>query len=192
MRCRRSGLAIEVSTLQQEATLYGAVSMALQAAQDRLFDEERCPREIPDGERDRRPVETRGSEAVESDARRREANDEAMAGRDGDVRARGGGVHGGGGDETPSPVDTAASASHEPVTIEMWSAWTSRRELEAVRHDLRRRSTETYPWITVKSIGDVDDTKMIAAINSGTPPDAVLSFSLDNVGKFCQTARGRT
>jgi len=28
---------VEVSTLQQEATLYGSVSMALQAAQDQLF-----------------------------------------------------------------------------------------------------------------------------------------------------------
>ena len=35
-----------------------------------------------------------------------------------------------GGDEAPSPVDTGASASHEPVTIEMWSAWTSKAELE--------------------------------------------------------------
>ena len=33
---------------------------------------------------------------------------------------------------------------------------------------------------------------MLAAINSGTPPDAVLSFGLDNVGKFCESERGRT
>ena len=50
-----------------------------------------------------------------------------------------------------------------------------------------RRSKRPYPWITVKSVGNVDDTKMVAAINSGTPPDAALSFSLDNVGKFCQS-----
>ena len=42
---------------------------------------------------------------------------------------------------------------------------------------------EAYPWITVKSVGNVDDTKMLAAINSGTPPDAALSFSFDNVGQ---------
>ena len=33
------------------------------------------------------------------------------------------------------------------------------------------------------SVGNVDDTKMLAAINSGTPPDTVLSFSVDNVGQ---------
>ena len=91
-----------------------------------------------------------------------------------------------GGDETPSPVDTGASASHEPVTIEMWSAWTSKAELEDF-DKIFASFEEAYPWITVKSVGNVDDTKMLAAINSGTPPDAALSFSLDNIGKFCQS-----
>ena len=38
-----------------------------------------------------------------------------------------------------------------------------------------------------EEVGNVDDTKMLAAINAATPPDAVLSFSFDNVGKFCQS-----
>ena len=35
----------------------------------------------------------------------------------------------GGSDDEPS-INADASASHEPVTIEMWSAWTSKAELE--------------------------------------------------------------
>ncbi|HEY5858750.1 MAG TPA: ABC transporter substrate-binding protein, partial [Actinomycetota bacterium] len=89
----------------------------------------------------------------------------------------------GGGDDEPS-INADASASHEPVTIEMWSAWTSKAELEDF-DKIFASFEEAYPWITVKSVGNVDDTKMLAAINSGTPPDAALSFSFDNVGKFC-------
>ena len=33
----------------------------------------------------------------------------------------------------------------------------------------------------------MNDDKILAAISSGTPPDALLSFSPDNVGKFCST-----
>jgi ABC-type glycerol-3-phosphate transport system substrate-binding protein len=44
-----------------------------------------------------------------------------------------------------------------------------------------------YPWITVKDTGNMNDDKILAAISSGTPPDAMLSFSPDNVGKFCAT-----
>ena len=123
----------------------------------------------------------------------REAHDEAMVGGHGrpsrSWRQR---APREAGTTTPSAIDTDASASHEPVTIEMWSAWTSKAELEDF-DKIFASFEEAYPWITVKSVGNVDDTKMLAAINSGTPPDAVLSFSFDNVGKFCaERARGRT
>jgi multiple sugar transport system substrate-binding protein len=88
----------------------------------------------------------------------------------------------GGGDEAPaSPVD--ASASHEPVTIDIWGAWTG-RELRQF-NQIFDAFTEKYPWITVNSTGGVGDQKIIAAINSGSPPDVVLSFTLDSVGQFC-------
>jgi multiple sugar transport system substrate-binding protein len=92
---------------------------------------------------------------------------------------------GGGGSESP-PATVNPSASHEPVTIEMWSEWTSNREIkqfDAIFEDF----TKQYPWITVKDTAGVSDQKIIQAINSGTAPDAVLSFGLDNVGKFCQS-----
>jgi multiple sugar transport system substrate-binding protein len=92
---------------------------------------------------------------------------------------------GGGGGGTASVVNTASGASHAPVTIQIWGAWTGRelKQFNAIFDNF----TKQYPWITVKSVGGVDDTKMQAAINSGTPPDVVLSFGLDNVGKYCQS-----
>jgi len=88
-----------------------------------------------------------------------------------------------GGDETPETINP--TASQEPVTIEIWGAWTGRelRQFNAIFDDF----TAKYPWITVKSTGGIGDQKIIQAINSGTPPDAVLSFGLDNVGKFCES-----
>jgi multiple sugar transport system substrate-binding protein len=92
----------------------------------------------------------------------------------------------GGGKDTPSAIDTGSGASHEPVTIEMWTAWTSKAEIEDF-NKIFPAFEEKYPWISVNTVKNVDDTKLLAAINSGTSPDAVLSFSTDNVGKFCAT-----
>jgi len=87
----------------------------------------------------------------------------------------------GGGDE--GPASAAPTGSPEPVTIELWGAW-SGRELRQF-NQIFDGFTEKYPWITVKSVGGVGDQKLIAAINAGEPPDVVLSFTLDNVGQFC-------
>jgi multiple sugar transport system substrate-binding protein len=89
------------------------------------------------------------------------------------------------GDDTPSAIDTGSGTSHEPVQLEIWGAWTG-RELRQF-NQIFDGFTEQYPWITVKSVGGVGDQKIIASINSGTPPDVVLSFTLDSVGQFCQS-----
>jgi multiple sugar transport system substrate-binding protein len=89
----------------------------------------------------------------------------------------------GGEESAPSPVDTATGVSHEPVSLEIWGAWTG-RELRQF-NKIFDSFTEVYPWITVKSVGGVGDQKIIAAINSGRAPDVVLSFTLDSVGQFC-------
>jgi multiple sugar transport system substrate-binding protein len=89
----------------------------------------------------------------------------------------------GGGGGTPSAVNTASNASHAPVTITIWGAWTG-RELRQF-NQIFKAFTAKYPWIHVESTGGVGDPKILAAINSGTPPDVVLSFGLDSVGQFC-------
>ena len=91
----------------------------------------------------------------------------------------------GGGDDTPSAIDTGSDASHAPVTLEMWGAWTG-RELKQF-NTIFDGFTEKYPWITVNSTGGVNDQKILAAISAGDPPDTVLSFTLDSVGQFCAT-----
>jgi multiple sugar transport system substrate-binding protein len=89
----------------------------------------------------------------------------------------------GGGSSTPETINP--TESHEPLTIEIWGAWTGRelRQFNAIFDGF----TEKYPWITVKSVGGVGDQKIVAGINSGTPPDVVLSFTPDRVGAFCST-----
>jgi multiple sugar transport system substrate-binding protein len=89
----------------------------------------------------------------------------------------------GGSSSTPATINP--STSHAPVTIEIWGAWTG-RELRQF-NQIFDGFTEQYPWITVKSVGGVGDQKIIAGINSGTPPDVVLSFTPDNVGQFCSS-----
>lgn len=91
----------------------------------------------------------------------------------------------GGGSSTPPAVDTGSGTSHTPLTITIWGAWTG-RELQQF-NQIFKGFTQKYPWIAVKSVGGVDDTKILAAISSGTPPDVVLSFTLDNVGQFCSS-----
>jgi multiple sugar transport system substrate-binding protein len=91
---------------------------------------------------------------------------------------------GGGGSSTPETIDP--SESHAPVTLRMWSEWTSPEETE-VFNAIFDGFTEQYPWITVDSRTGLTDQKIIAAINAGDAPDAVLSFGVDNVGKFCES-----
>src|SRR5258705_8006245 len=84
-----------------------------------------------------------------------------------------------------SEVGSTLAAEHKPVTIAFWSAYTT-REL----HDYQLAFVgfhKKYPWITVKGTGNIQDDKIIAAINGGNPPDALLSFSPNNTGKFCSS-----
>jgi multiple sugar transport system substrate-binding protein len=93
---------------------------------------------------------------------------------------------GNGSSDAPSAIDT--NASHAPVTISMWIPFTG-REFGDVKKAFAAFE-DTYPWITVDltyGYGE-DDGKVLAAIRSGTPPDAVMSWSLDSVGKFCDSA----
>jgi multiple sugar transport system substrate-binding protein len=78
------------------------------------------------------------------------------------------------------------SESHAPVTISMWSEWTSKAETQ-VFNKVFDMFHEQYPWITVDSRTGLTDNKITAAINAGNPPDSVLSFGVDNVGLWCST-----
>jgi len=88
-----------------------------------------------------------------------------------------------GGESSDTAATVNPSGSHEPVTINIWGAWTGRelRQFNQIFDGFEQK----YPWITVNSDGGVGDQKIVAAINSGEPPDVALSFTPDNVGQFC-------
>jgi multiple sugar transport system substrate-binding protein len=91
------------------------------------------------------------------------------------------------GSSSSSSVQTInPSESHAPVTISMWSEWTSKAETQ-VFNKVFDMFHEQYPWITVDSRTGLTDNKITAAINAGNPPDSVLSFGVDNVGLWCST-----
>lgn len=88
-------------------------------------------------------------------------------------------------DTSSAPATINPSESQEPVTITIWGAWTGREYDQWIT--IFDRFTEQYPWITVEPKGGIGDNKITASINAGNPPDAVLSFGVDNVGKWCES-----
>lgn len=84
--------------------------------------------------------------------------------------------------EEPATVD---AVDHEPMTITISGEW-SGRECKQWKQIIQN-ATNTYPWMTVEGQCGVDDDKLIAAITAGNPADAVQSFGVDNVGKFCDS-----
>lgn len=91
----------------------------------------------------------------------------------------------GGGDDPAPTVDTAAS--NEPVTVTLTGEWTSKRECDEWQNSFKESFETEYSWITVDAKCGVTEAKQIAAINAGNPPDAFLSFGVDNVGRFCRS-----
>ena len=94
---------------------------------------------------------------------------------------------------SPAPAPSARSrlapiapaADNKPVTITFWSAYTARElnDYQLAFVDFHKN----YPSITVKGTGKIQDDKIPAAINGGNAPDALLSFSPNNTGKFCSS-----
>ena len=93
--------------------------------------------------------------------------------------------------DTPSVVDTASGASHEPVTLEMWTAWTSKAEIEDFDQVIAAFE-EAYPWITVNTVKNVNDTKLLAAINSGTSPTRSFRSARTTWASSVPLAPGKT
>ena len=92
----------------------------------------------------------------------------------------------GGGSSSSGPQTINPSESHAPVKLSMWSEWTSAAETK-VFNKIFDGFEAKYPWITVDSKTGLTDQKIIAAINAGDAPDTVLSFGVDNVGRFCNS-----
>ncbi len=124
-------------------------------------------RVIPDGARDRRPVKERGDQGQWFRSRRRETNMKRWLIAMATFALVAAACTAGGGDDTPSAVDTASGASHAPVTLEMWGAWTG-RELKQF-NTIFDGFTEKYPWITVNSTGGVERSEDPGCHQCGRP-----------------------
>jgi multiple sugar transport system substrate-binding protein len=79
-----------------------------------------------------------------------------------------------------------ASAAH-PVTLTVWAGWSASTHELAVFKSVVAEYDKKHPEVKVKVVGDIVDTKILAAIRSGNVPDVVSSFTSSNVGKFCPT-----
>jgi multiple sugar transport system substrate-binding protein len=71
-------------------------------------------------------------------------------------------------------------------TITVWHGFTGDNEVKAFNTAVARFHAK-YPNITVKAVKGQDDDKITKAISGGDPPDVAVSFTTDNVGKFCAT-----
>jgi multiple sugar transport system substrate-binding protein len=91
-----------------------------------------------------------------------------------------GGSSGGGKSAAPP-----ASKDHKAVTITLWSGFTD-RELGIIGKAVDKFHA-SHSWITVKSVGAVDDDKIVKAIRGGNAADATLSFSADRLGSYCSS-----
>jgi multiple sugar transport system substrate-binding protein len=94
-----------------------------------------------------------------------------------------GGSGGSGNSKATAPA--TAAADHTPVTITIWSGFTD-RELGILGKTLDTFHT-SHPWITVKSVGGVDDDKIVKSIRAGNAPDVALSFEADHIGTYCSS-----
>ncbi len=89
-----------------------------------------------------------------------------------------------GSEEQAAPVASAAP-SELSGTVNFWHFF-SGREGEAIQQQVDAFEAAN-PGVTVDVKSGQDDEKTIKAIAAGQPIDAVLSYSTDQIGKFCST-----
>jgi multiple sugar transport system substrate-binding protein len=87
--------------------------------------------------------------------------------------------------------DTAGKATDDvtqETTITFWHGWSAPHEVKAIQGNVDAFMAKN-PKIKVKVVGNVNDDKINQALRAGgaNAPDAVSSFTTDNVGKFCDS-----
>jgi multiple sugar transport system substrate-binding protein len=91
----------------------------------------------------------------------------------------------GGGSNPPTTVNSNPSASHAPVTLTVWSFFTGHEKkiFDGVLDGIH----QTYPWITIESVGGKEQIDVQRAINSGTAPDVAVECCPDDSANYCST-----
>ena len=79
------------------------------------------------------------------------------------------------------------SSGAQPTSLTIWVGWSAGTHELKVFKSLVDEYNATHKATQVKVVGDINDTKIVAAIRSGTAPDIVSSFNSYNVGNYCGT-----
>jgi len=81
----------------------------------------------------------------------------------------------------------AGASSTAPTKLTIWVGWSAGTHELKVFKSLVNEYDASQRAIQVNVVGDINDTKIVAAIRSGTAPDIVSSFNSYNVGNYCGT-----
>ncbi|WP_210589844.1 ABC transporter substrate-binding protein [Streptomyces sp. GESEQ-35] len=82
----------------------------------------------------------------------------------------------------------AEDDASQETTINFWHAWSAPAEVKAVK-SLIAGFEKAHPNIHVNVVGNMTDDKMNQGLRAGgdKAPDAISSFTTNNVGKFCSS-----
>jgi len=86
---------------------------------------------------------------------------------------------------TLSSARAGARSTTKTVKLTVWVGWQKRElnEFKGVVSEYDRKHAD----VQIKVVGNINDTKITAAIRSGNVPDVVSSFNSYNVGVYCGT-----
>jgi multiple sugar transport system substrate-binding protein len=82
-------------------------------------------------------------------------------------------------------VTTVAAGASKPVTLKVWLPFTA-RELGVMKKAIAEYDAK-HPEVKVDVSGNIDTTKIVAAIRSGDAPDVAMDFESANVGTYCSS-----
>jgi multiple sugar transport system substrate-binding protein len=78
-----------------------------------------------------------------------------------------------------------AAGASKPVTLHVWLPFTA-RELGVMKTAIAAYDGR-HPEVQVDVSGNIDTTKIVAAIRSGDAPDIAMDFESANVGTYCSS-----
>src|SRR5919198_5791973 len=82
---------------------------------------------------------------------------------------------------------SAKASGSKTTKITIWVGFGSATHELRVFKKVAAEYDRKHPEVSVKVVGDITDTKITAAIRSGTAPDVVSSFNSYNVGTYCSS-----
>ena len=78
-----------------------------------------------------------------------------------------------------------AAGSSKPVELQVWLPFTA-RELGVMKRVIGEYDAK-HPEVTIAVSGNIDTTKIVAAIRAGEAPDVAMDFESANVGTYCSS-----